>query len=163
LFAFASVDGAAAAIEELGRDYGRHSRAARALAEEHLDSRRVLRRLLKALDALPPSRAGVHDAGEEELAAALAPLEVTRVRRRPFAYRSSSPMAEVDVALRAGGTRRLLLKDLGRDGLLDEARRAKPAFLHDPLREIETYRRSLATARLGTPELYGAVADESTA
>ena len=49
LLAFSTLDEAAAAIEELRRDYPRHARAARALAEEHLDSDRVLTRLLERL------------------------------------------------------------------------------------------------------------------
>jgi hypothetical protein len=46
LFAFATVDDAAAAIEEIGRDYRRHCLAARRIAEEHLDARRVIGRIL---------------------------------------------------------------------------------------------------------------------
>jgi glycosyltransferase involved in cell wall biosynthesis len=46
LFAFSSVDEAVAAIAEVRGDYGRHARAARALAEERLDSGAVLERLL---------------------------------------------------------------------------------------------------------------------
>ena len=39
LFAFADADDVLAAIEAIRFDYGRHARAARAIAEEHLDSR----------------------------------------------------------------------------------------------------------------------------
>jgi hypothetical protein len=46
LIAFATLDEAAAGIEEDAREPGRHARAARAIAEEHFDSDRVLRRLL---------------------------------------------------------------------------------------------------------------------
>jgi hypothetical protein len=46
LFAVRTVEEAAAAIQAVRRDYARHSAAARALAREHLDSGRVLRRLL---------------------------------------------------------------------------------------------------------------------
>jgi hypothetical protein len=46
LFSFVDEDDALAAIEELNRDYARHSRAARALAEEYFDSDKVLGRLL---------------------------------------------------------------------------------------------------------------------
>ena len=46
LFAFETVEDALEAIEELNRDYPRHSRAARAIAEEHFDSDKVLSRLL---------------------------------------------------------------------------------------------------------------------
>jgi hypothetical protein len=47
LLTFATVEQAVGAIGELARDYARHSRAARELAESHLDSRRVLIRLLE--------------------------------------------------------------------------------------------------------------------
>lgn len=46
LLLFADLEAAAAAIEEIERDYGRHATAARELAVEHLDAARVLRRLL---------------------------------------------------------------------------------------------------------------------
>ena len=46
LFGFADEDGAVAAIEEIRSNYARHSRAARSIAEEYLDSDRVLMRLL---------------------------------------------------------------------------------------------------------------------
>ena len=49
LFAFRTVDEAVAAIEALRRDYARHRRAARAIAEEVFDSDRVLSRLLSCL------------------------------------------------------------------------------------------------------------------
>ena len=50
LFAFDTTEAVLAAIDEINRDYSRHARAARAIAEEHFDSDRVLRVLLKKLD-----------------------------------------------------------------------------------------------------------------
>ncbi|HEX6711939.1 MAG TPA: hypothetical protein VF066_01095 [Thermoleophilaceae bacterium] len=47
LFAFDSIDEAAAAIAAIANDYERHSRAARALAEDVFDARRVLPRLVE--------------------------------------------------------------------------------------------------------------------
>ncbi len=47
LFAFRSIDDAADAIQAIGRDYERHCRAARRIAEEHLDARRVIGRVLQ--------------------------------------------------------------------------------------------------------------------
>lgn len=49
LLAFATEDEAVAAIASLHADYARHARAARAIAEEHFDSARVLGRLLERL------------------------------------------------------------------------------------------------------------------
>ena len=49
LLAFDTAPAAAAALDAVASDYERHRRAARALAEEHLDSDRVLTRLLEAV------------------------------------------------------------------------------------------------------------------
>jgi hypothetical protein len=51
LLAFSTAEEAAAAVAAVERDPARHGRAARALAEEHLDARKVLPRLLEALGA----------------------------------------------------------------------------------------------------------------
>jgi hypothetical protein len=53
LFSFATSEDVLAAIEALQRDYVRHARAARAVAEEHFDSDRVLARLLNRIGATP--------------------------------------------------------------------------------------------------------------
>jgi hypothetical protein len=53
LFAFATPDDVLASLDELNRDYGRHARAARALAEEHFDSDKVLARLLDRIGVGP--------------------------------------------------------------------------------------------------------------
>ena len=49
LLAFSDPAEATAAVKEVRADYGRHSRAARAIAEEHFAAQRVLRRLLEEL------------------------------------------------------------------------------------------------------------------
>jgi hypothetical protein len=152
LFAFSDTDGVLAAVEALRFDYGRHSRAARAIADEYLDSRRVLTRLLREVGALTPTRhRSIHETSDAELAELLG---VQSVSRRPFEYRSSAPMAELEVDGRA-----LLLKDLSPSALMDRARAAKLDFLHDPRREPEVYRSLLAGAGLGTAELAAAVSD----
>ncbi len=51
LLAFADTEGAAAAVAEVESDLPRHGRAARELAEGHLDARKVLPRLLERLAA----------------------------------------------------------------------------------------------------------------
>jgi len=161
LFSFAVADDVGVAVDELRRDYARHARAARAIAEEFLDSDRVLTDLLQAAGALTKGRRqSVHDAGEAELAAALG-RPIATIRRRPFVARSSAPIAEVDVVFADQSAAVMLLKDLGRNGLTERARRAKPGALHNPVREVEVYRALLAGAELGTPKLYGAVADPS--
>jgi hypothetical protein len=47
LFAFATTEDARAGIDAVAGDYARHSRAARALAEEYFDSAIVLPQLLE--------------------------------------------------------------------------------------------------------------------
>jgi hypothetical protein len=51
LMAFSDIDAAVEATQELRRDYSRHARAARMIAEEHLDSDRVLSRLISRVCA----------------------------------------------------------------------------------------------------------------
>jgi hypothetical protein len=63
------------------------------------------------------------------------------------------------VYLADGTTLELMFKDLSRHALLETAHRIKPAFLYDPLREIETYRTILAPNELGTAICYGTVVD----
>lgn len=94
---------------------------------------------------------------EEQLAGRLR-SPVARVVRRPSAYRTSFALEELEVRLEDGTTVELMFKDLGPGALDEEARRAKPGFLHDPLREIETYRTILAPAGIG-PAFYGAAVD----
>jgi hypothetical protein len=53
LFAFTTSDDVLASIEALERDYPRHARAARSIAEEHFDSDKVLTRLLQRIGATP--------------------------------------------------------------------------------------------------------------
>jgi glycosyltransferase involved in cell wall biosynthesis len=49
LLAFGELDEAAEGAERIARDYERHARAARALAERHFESSRVIGRLLAKL------------------------------------------------------------------------------------------------------------------
>jgi hypothetical protein len=53
LFAFETCDQVLAGIEVLRRNYTRHARAARALAEEYFDSDKVLTRFLQGIGVLP--------------------------------------------------------------------------------------------------------------
>lgn len=84
-------------------------------------------------------------------------LELTR---RPSPYTSSFPIEELDVVLEGGVSLRLIFKDLSSGALSEGARRAKPSFLYDPLREIQTYRGILDPAKFGTAICYGADVDQ---
>jgi Phosphotransferase enzyme family len=87
--------------------------------------------------------------------------EITGVRRRPYRYATSAPLEEVVVLAGEEEVGSLILKDLSRDRLLGNARAAKPEFLHEPRREVETYRGILAPAGVG-PRCLAAVAEPST-
>jgi len=54
MFRFASLGAAAAALQQINADYERHCRAARAIAETHFDSKRVLEAALNAALATGP-------------------------------------------------------------------------------------------------------------
>jgi hypothetical protein len=87
---------------------------------------------------------------------------VVGLRRRPSDYRTSFPIEEIDAELDDGTRLALVLKDPCWNALTAEARRAKPAFLHDPLREIDVYESVLPDAPLGPPTFYGTINDRST-
>lgn len=84
---------------------------------------------------------------------------IVRLEHRPSAMRSSFALEEIDVDLADGRSLQILLKNAGKQGLLEGARQVKPSFLHNPLREIEVYRSLLAPLGLGTAHCYGAVID----
>jgi hypothetical protein len=86
---------------------------------------------------------------------------VTGLERGPSLYCTSYAIEELVVHLDDDTSLRLLYKDLSRHALLEAARQAKPTFLYDPLREIETYRAILGSNRLSTPICYGAIVDPS--
>ena len=77
--------------------------------------------------------------------------------RRPSPYRSSRRLDELAVRFKDGESMRVLMKDLSPRGLLNSARRARPQFLCDPQRELNTYRSILPGAPPGTPAWYGTV------
>ncbi len=88
-----------------------------------------------------------------------APRTIEELQRCPALYRSSFALEELDVKLDDGLTLHLLFKDVGLQGLSEASKLGKPTFLHDPLREIETYRRILVSHLPGAALYYGAVAD----
>lgn len=79
--------------------------------------------------------------------------------RRPSAYRTSFPLEELDLELEDGTRLRLAFKQLGWSTLGEEARLAKPKFLHDPRREAAVYSSVLAPSGLSAPRYYGSLAE----
>jgi hypothetical protein len=84
---------------------------------------------------------------------------VVGLERRPSQFQTSFAIEELEVLLDDGETLQLVFKDLSDSALSAGARRVRPAFLYDPLREIETYRCILARAQLATARYYGATVD----
>lgn len=110
------------------------------------------------LVAAPPSDAELREALEPLLreAGVGAP---SAIRRGPYEYRTSFPLEQLDLSLDDGASLRLVFKQLDWEGLSEEARLAKPRFLHDPLREAAVYRSVLAAAPSGPPRHYGSAID----
>jgi Ser/Thr protein kinase RdoA (MazF antagonist) len=104
----------------------------------------------------PPSDAELHESLGTALSAAgfAAPR---LIRRRPSDYRTSFPLEELQLKLEDGSELRLAFKRLEWDALTDEARLAKPEFLHDPAREPAVYAELLASAAPGAPSYFGSV------
>jgi Ser/Thr protein kinase RdoA (MazF antagonist) len=91
------------------------------------------------------------------LEAGVGPARV--VRRGSSEYRSSSPLEELDLTLEDGAVLRLAFKQLDWDCLGEEAKLAKPRFLHDPGREQAIYEEVLPQAPPGPPRHYGSLVD----
>jgi hypothetical protein len=88
--------------------------------------------------------------------------EISALRRRPYRYATSAPLEEVTVLADGEEVGPLILKDLSRDRLIGDARAAKPEFVYEPRREVETYRRILAPAGIG-PRCVAAVVERGGA
>jgi Phosphotransferase enzyme family len=84
---------------------------------------------------------------------------IVRCDRRPSAFQTSYALQELDVELDDGVELAVLFKHVGQHALTEAARRIKPAFVLDPQREIEAYRRILAPNGQGTPICYAAVSE----
>lgn len=80
---------------------------------------------------------------------------VVRFTSRSCPYTSSFKVEELDLHFIDGSVVALLVKHLGRNGLLAEARKARPRFLEGPLREIKAYKRVLPHCPPGPPALLG--------
>lgn len=107
--------------------------------------------------------AALHHALEEALSHHFGvQRRIEQLERAPLYYRSSFALEEVDVHLGDGLELHLLFKDLSWSALSSAASLAKPTFLYDPRREIETYRRILSSHLPEAATCYGAVIDPNS-
>jgi hypothetical protein len=83
--------------------------------------------------------------------------QILQLECQPSDYRTSFPIEVIKLSLHDVGKLEIILKKLGWDQLAEGARRVKPKFLHDPLREIEVYHSLLGRYSLGTAICYGSV------
>jgi len=86
-------------------------------------------------------------------------LHIATLERRISEYCSSYIIEELDVTCDDGMTLRLIFKDLSKAAMLTGAGQVKPAFLFNPLRPIDTYRKILSQHQLGNPVCFGAFVD----
>src|SRR5687768_17096903 len=91
---------------------------------------------------------------EGTLAEDARPASLVTLRRRPWEYTTSCAIELVTAVLDDGSSQDFVLKHLGWRGASDRARRAKPAFVLDPQREVEVYRNLLSPLHVG-PRLIG--------
>src|SRR5262249_48670797 len=87
------------------------------------------------------------------------PRRIAELRRQSSDYKSTFALQELDVVLDDGTTLELVFKDFGWHGMMREGPDAKPDFLYNPMREIETYRHILPAQGTITANCYGAVVD----
>jgi len=88
------------------------------------------------------------------------PGRILCVEREASPLSASCRLEQLRVRFEGGETLNLLFKDLGPEGLTEEARRIRPQFMYDPHREIEVYRDLLPTAPSGPPFCYGCSVDD---
>jgi phosphotransferase family enzyme len=82
------------------------------------------------------------------------------LKRKMSPFRTSFAMEELEIQLEGGASLAIMFKDLSWQALEGQARYVKPRFLHDPFREIETYRTILRPEHFTAPTFYGADINE---
>ena len=86
---------------------------------------------------------------EEAFRRASSSRRIVDLATRPSPCASSFAIEEVDLRFDDGSVLELVCKHTGEAAMLPEARRVKPRFLYNPLREIATYERILAPFEAG--------------
>jgi aminoglycoside phosphotransferase (APT) family kinase protein len=116
-------------------------------------------RPVRAADSRRPAPDELRAALDQLLTRGARPRRITDVETRPLPYASSFAIEELDVRFDDGSRVDLVCKDTSDAAMLPEARRIKPGFLYNPLREIATYESILAPLGIGAPQFYGSVID----
>lgn len=106
---------------------------------------------------LPPDE--LRAALDQLLTGGARPRRIIDLETRPLPYASSFAIEELDVRFDDGSGVDLVCKDTSQGSMLPEARRIKPGFLYDPVREIATYESILAPLGISAPQFYGSVID----
>jgi Ser/Thr protein kinase RdoA (MazF antagonist) len=88
-------------------------------------------------------------------------FELVRLVRRPHAYESSFAVEELELDLIDGKRLQLIFKDIAWERQHPDAIQAKPKFLFDPTREIDTYKHMLSPLALGA-RYVGSIVDPAT-
>ena len=97
--------------------------------------------------------------GLEQALASVGLARPRQIERRPSEYRTSFPLEKLEVELEDGARVVLAFKRLAWDELDEQARLAKPKFLHDPRREPAVYASVLEPAALGAPRYRGSLVE----
>ena len=114
----------------------------------------------RAPESRRPALGELHDALDRLLSCAEPPRRIIDLETRPMPYASSFALEEILVRLDDGGRMNLVCKDTGQAAMLPGARRIKPRFLYDPIREVATYESILAPFSVDAPRFHGRTIDE---
>jgi hypothetical protein len=117
----------------------------------------------------PVSSARVRRPPKDELRSAIQRLlqhnagarRVVSFVSRPLSYASSFAIEDITVHFDDDTRMELVCKDTSAAAMLPEARRIKPTFLRNPLREIAAYAAILEPLRVDAPFFHGAIVDPS--
>jgi hypothetical protein len=85
---------------------------------------------------------------------------IARVKREIAAFRTSFAMQELEIQLQDGQTMAVMFKDSSWQALEGQARHVKPRFLHDLIRETQTYRTILVPSTVHCSNFHGADINE---
>ena len=107
-----------------------------------------------------PALGELRDALDRLLSCAVSPRRIVDLETRPMPYASSFALEEIRARLDDGSCVDVVCKDTGHAAMLPDARRIKPRFLYDPIREVATYESILAPFGIDAPRFYGRTIDE---